>query len=349
MTPPLYAPTVLVVDDEGGNLMLLRQILQAEYRLLFAKDGLRALELARSESPDLILLDVMMPGMTGHEVCRRLKFDPATARIPVIFVTALTDAVDEIAGFEAGAVDYIGKPLSPAIVLARVRTHLSLVRFDELKETRLQIVQRLGLAAEYKDNETGMHVIRMSHYAHLLALAAGMSPASAEDLLNAAPMHDVGKIGIPDTILKKQGRLDPDEWRVMQTHTTIGADIIGRHPRGLLAMAREVALTHHEKWDGTGYPAGLAGEDIPFEGRIVAVVDVFDALTSCRPYKPSWSVPRAVEYLREQRGRHFDPNLVDLFLSRMDEVGAIQARWAEPDPALQDRAEGLPVAAAVSD
>lgn len=346
----LHAPTVLVVDDEGGNLMLLRQILQAEYRLLFAKDGTRALELARSESPDLILLDVMMPGMTGHEVCRRLKFDPETARIPVIFVTALTDAVDEIVGFEAGAVDYIGKPLSPAIVLARVRTHLSLVRVDELKQTRLQIVQRLGLAAEYKDNETGMHVIRMSHYAHLLALAVGMSPTRAEDLLNAAPMHDVGKIGIPDTILKKAGRLDADEWRVMQTHTTIGADIIGRHSRGLLAMAREVALTHHEKWDGTGYPAGLAGEDIPFEGRIVAVVDVFDALTSCRPYKNRWSVPRAAEYLREQRGRHFDPTLVDVFLSKMDQVGPIMARWADhPDPVHREHSARLPVEAILSE
>lgn len=350
MTAPLHAPLILVVDDEGGNLMLLRQILQAEYRLLFAKDGARALELARSQSPDLILLDVMMPGMTGHEVCRRLKFDPTTARIPVIFVTALTDAADEIAGFEAGGVDYIGKPLSPSIVHARVRTHLSLVQLDELKQTRLQIVQRLGIAAEYKDNETGLHVIRMSHYAHLLALAAGMGPVWADDLLNAAPMHDVGKIGIPDTILKKPGRLDPDEWRVMQTHTTIGADIIGEHSGGLLGMARKVALTHHEKWDGTGYPAGLAGEDIPVEGRMVAVVDVFDALTCSRPYKKAWSVERAINYLREQRGHHFDPALVEIFLARMGEVRAIMARWAdgaEPAPTARGTA-GRPVEAAAA-
>jgi putative two-component system response regulator len=326
---PTHAPLILVVDDEGGNLLLLRQILQRDYRLLFAKDGARAIELARSEVPDLILLDVMMPGMTGHEVCRRLKFDPATCRIPVIFVTALTEAIDEIAGFEAGAVDYIGKPLSPAIVLARVRTHLSLVLLDELKQSRLQIVQRLGLAAEYKDNDTGLHVIRMSHYAQLLGLAAGMSPARADDLLNAAPMHDVGKIGIPDRILKKPGALDPAEWEVMKTHTTIGADIIGKHSHGLLAMARDVALTHHEKWDGTGYPVGMSGEAIPFEGRIVAVVDVFDALTSRRPYKSAWSVQQATDYLRDQRGKHFDAALVDLFLSKMDDVGEITGRWAD--------------------
>jgi putative two-component system response regulator len=329
MTAPPYAPLSRAVDDEGGNLMLLRQILQRQYRLLFAKDGERAIELARTQSPDLILLDVMMPGMTGHEVCRRLKGDPTTSRVPVIFVTALTEPADEIAGFEAGAVDYIGKPLSPSIVLARVRAHLSLVRLEELKQTRLQIVQRLGLAAEYKDNETGQHVIRMSHYAHLLGLAAGLGPAGADDLLNAAPMHDVGKIGIPDRILKKAGSLDPDERQVMRTHTTIGADIIGHHAHGLLAMARNVALTHHEKWDGTGYPAGLAGEDIPFEGRIVAVVDVFDALTSKRPYKHAWPVERAVDYLRNERGRHFDPALIDLFLSRMTEVREIMSRWAD--------------------
>ena len=329
MTAPAYAPLILAVDDEGGNLLLLRQILQRQYRLLFAKDGERAIELARTQSPDLILLDVMMPDVTGHEVCRRLKSDPTTSRIPVIFVTALTDAADEIAGFEAGGVDYIGKPLSPPIVLARVRAHLSLVRLEDLKETRLQIVQRLGLAAEYKDNETGLHVIRMSHYAHLLGLAAGLGPARADDLLNASPMHDVGKIGIPDSILKKAGCLDPDERQVMRMHTTIGADIIGHHAHGLLAMARNVALTHHEKWDGTGYPAGLAGEDIPFEGRIVAVVDVFDALTSRRPYKQAWPVERAVDFLRDQRGKQFDAALVDLFLSRMPDVREIMVHWAD--------------------
>ena len=198
MSAPRRAkPLLLLADDEAANLQLLRHILQDDYALLFAKDGARALALAQQERPALILLDVMMPGMSGHDACRRLKAEPLTAAIPVIFVTALNDMRDELSGFEAGAVDYLTKPLSPAIVRARVRTHLSLVRIDELKETRLQIVQRLGLAAEYKDNETGLHVIRMSHYVRLRGVAAGMDAAGADDLLHAAPMHDVGKIGIP--------------------------------------------------------------------------------------------------------------------------------------------------------
>ncbi|MYN11322.1 HD domain-containing phosphohydrolase [Pseudoduganella aquatica] len=329
MNQALSLPLILAVDDEASNLQLLRHILQDHYRLLFAKDAARALELARQETPNLILMDVMMPGMTGYEACRILKADPATAAIPVIFATALNDPDDEVTGFEAGAVDYITKPLSPPIVRARVRTHLSLVRVDELKETRLQIVQRLGLAAEYKDNETGLHVIRMSHYARVLGLAAGLSATAAEDLLHAAPMHDVGKIGIPDRILQKPGALDKEEWAVMQSHATIGADIIGEHAHGMLALARNIALTHHEKWDGSGYPRGLAGLDIPLEGRIVAIADVFDALTSARPYKAPWPVEEAVQYLRQQRGQHFDPELVDLFLARLPEIVEIKERWAE--------------------
>lgn len=322
-------PKLLLVDDEPTNLQVLRQVLQDDYRLFFAKDGDKALELAARECPNLILLDVMMPGMTGYEVCSRLKQSEATAAIPVIFVTALVDVDDEARGFEVGAVDYITKPISPPIVRARVRTHLSLVRVDELKATRLQIVQRLGLAAEYKDNETGLHVIRMSHYSRVLALAAGFSEQAADDLLNAAPMHDVGKIGIPDAILQKNGKLDDAEWQVMRSHAQIGADIIGEHPSGLLQMARSIALTHHEKWDGTGYPNGLKGEDIPLTGRIVAIADVFDALTSVRPYKAAWSVEEALELLRRESGKHFDPQLVELFLGCMPEVLAIKARWAE--------------------
>ena len=328
MNAPLQ-PLILAVDDEANNLQLLRHILQDHYRLLFAKDGARALELARQEVPDLILLDVMMPGMGGHETCRALKADPATSAIPVIFATALSDPEDEVAGFDAGAVDYIAKPLSPPTVRARVRTHLSLVRADELRETRLQIVQRLGLAAEYKDNETGLHVIRMSHYARGLGLAAGLSEAAAEDLLHAAPMHDVGKIGIPDRILQKPAALDKEEWAIMQSHAAIGAHIIGEHPHGMLALARNIALTHHEKWDGSGYPAGLQGLEIPLEGRIVAIADVFDALTSARPYKAAWPVEEAANYLRQQKGRHFDPELVDLFLEKLPEMLAIREKWAE--------------------
>jgi len=329
-------PLILAVDDEASNLQLLRQILQDHYRLLFAKDGARALELANKEKPDLVLLDVMMPGMNGYEVCAALKANPLTAPIPVIFVTALSDTADELEGFEAGAVDYITKPVSPPVVRARARTHLSLVRMEELKASRLAIVQRLGLAAEYKDNETGLHVIRMSHFARILGLAAGMSEQEADDLLHAAPMHDVGKIGIPDRILQKAGPLDPDEWKIMQSHATIGAEIIGEHGDGMLRLAYQIALTHHEKYDGSGYPKGLRGEAIPLTGRIVAIADVFDALTSIRPYKRAWSEEEAVDYLVQQKGKHFDPGLVDLFVAQLPSIRAVRERWAEKPEAVPE-------------
>ena len=326
---PDQRPRLLLVDDEPTNLQVLRHILQADYRLLFATDGERALQVAREQRPDLVLLDIMMPHMDGYAVCCALKADAATASIPVIFITALTDSQDETAGFDVGAVDYITKPVSPPVVRARVRTHLSLVRMDELRETRLQIVQRLGRAAEYKDNETGLHVIRMSHFAQLLALAAGCSPAWAEGLLNAAPMHDVGKIGIPDAVLRKPGPLDADEWATMRRHPEIGAEIIGEHPSGVLQLAREIALAHHEKWDGSGYPRGLAGEAIPLSARIVAIADVFDALTTRRPYKEPWPVQDALDHIAAQAGKHFDPALVALFAPLLPQLLEIRARWAE--------------------
>ena len=322
-------PSILLVDDEPANLHVLKHILQDDYRLLFARDGERALELASNERPHLILLDVMMPGTTGHEVCVRLKAEPQTEAIPVIFVTALSNPEDEALGFELGAVDYISKPVSAPIVRARVRTHLSLVRADVLRQTRLNIVQALGMAAEYKDNETGLHVIRMSHFSRIIALEAGFSAEDAEELLHAAPMHDVGKIGIPDAILQKPGKLDADEWAIMQQHPDIGARIIGEHDASMLQMARRIALGHHEKWDGSGYPAGLAGTDIPVEARIIAIADVFDALTSVRPYKRAWSVDEAVALIREQSGKHFDPHLVNCFLARLDEIIEVRDRWAE--------------------
>ena len=322
-------PRLLLVDDEPTNLQVLRHVLQADYRLLFATDGARALQVAREQLPQLILLDIMMPGMDGYAVCRALKADPATAGIPVIFITALNDSQDETAGFDVGGVDYLTKPVSPPVVRARVRTHLSLVRMEELRETRLQIVQRLGRAAEYKDNETGLHVIRMSHFSQLLALAAGCSPAWAEDLLNAAPMHDVGKIGIPDAVLRKPGPLDADEWATMRRHPEIGAEIIGEHPSGVLQLAREIALAHHEKWDGSGYPRGLAGEAIPLSARIVAIADVFDALTTRRPYKEPWPVQEAMNHIAAQAGKHFDPALVALFAPLLPQLLEIRARWAE--------------------
>jgi putative two-component system response regulator len=326
--------TLLLVDDEATNLQVLRHTLQNDYRLFFAKDGMKALELAKTGKPNLVLLDVMMPGMSGYEVCEFLKRDPATSRIPVIFVTAMAEADDEARGLEAGAVDYISKPFTPSIVQARVRTHLSLVQADELRETRLQIVQRLGLAAEFKDNETGRHVIRMSQYAKVLALACGYSSAYAEEMLHAAPMHDVGKIGIPDAILQKSGALTEAEWVVMRSHAEIGAQIIGEHESGLLYMAHVIALNHHEKWDGTGYPRGLKGKDIPREAQIVAVADVFDALTSPRPYKPVWPVEEALDFLRRESGRHFDPELIEAFMSCLPEVLKIRECWGEPEDSL---------------
>lgn len=322
-------PRLLLVDDEPTNLQVLRHILQADYRLLFATDGERALQVAREQRPDLVLLDIMMPHMDGYAVCCALKADAATASIPVIFITALNDSQDETAGFDVGGVDYLTKPVSPPVVRARVRTHLSLVRMDELRETRLQIVQRLGRAAEYKDNETGMHVIRMSHFSQLLALAAGCSPAWAEDLLNAAPMHDVGKIGIRDAVLRKPGPLDADEWATMRRHPEIGAEIMGEHPSGVLQLAREIALAHHEKWDGSGYPRDLAGEAIPLSARIVAIADVFDALTTRRPYKEPWPVQEAMNHIAAQAGKHFDPALVALFAPLLPQLLEVRARWAE--------------------
>jgi putative two-component system response regulator len=322
-------PKILIVDDAATNLQILRQVLHEDYRLLFALDGEKALKLAQDELPNLILLDVMMPGLTGLETCKLLKANPATQAIPVIFVTALSEASDESAGFEVGAVDYITKPISPSVVRARVKTHLSLVGTDELHRTRLQIIQCLGRAAEYRDNETGLHVIRMSHYSRILALAAGCSKNCAEQLFNAAPMHDIGKIGTPDTVLLKPGKLDEAEWRLMQQHVLMGAEILGEHDSPLLQMARTIALCHHEKYDGSGYPHQIAGEAIPIEARIVAIADVFDALTSVRPYKKAWPVEEAVALLQREKGKHFDPELVDLFIEQLPAVLEIMNLYAE--------------------
>lgn len=322
-------PRILIVDDEPANLKVLRQVLQDSYRLSFARSGADALELIEKEDVDLILLDIMMPDMTGFEVCEKLKATPPTARIPVIFVTALKDTIDEEMGFNLGAVDYITKPIVPAIVRARVKTHLSLVQADVLKETQVDLIQRLGRAAEYKDNETGMHVQRMSHYSYVLALAVGIDEEAANELLLAAQMHDLGKIAIPDNILLKPGRLSDDEFKHMKAHAQIGADILSNPRSQLVALAHSIAITHHEKWDGTGYPKGLKGEEIPLEGRIAAVADVFDALTSERPYKAAWSVEDAVRLLEEESGKHFDPELVRLFKQELPKIIDFKNQFAE--------------------
>lgn len=334
-------PTVLVVDDVPENIDILTGILKDEYRIRAATNGPSAIALAKKAPPDLILLDIMMPGMDGYAVCRELKSDLATCKVPVIFVTAMGEVEDESRGFDVGCVDYLTKPVSPSIVRHRVKTHLALYdqsraletqvqeRTVELDHTRLQVIHRLGRAAEYRDNETGMHVIRMSHYAYAVGVKAGLTREEADLLLNASPMHDVGKIGIPDSILTKPGKLSPEEWVVMRRHSEYGASILGDYPHPLFQASRIIALTHHEKWNGEGYPNGLAGEDIPLFGRIVALADVFDALTSVRPYKDAWTVETALDWIKSQRGQHFDPNLVDVFFSVLPDILEFKDKYAE--------------------
>lgn len=321
--------TLLLVDDEPTNLQVLRHTLQQDYRLVFAKNGATALKLAEKEQPDLILLDIMMPEMSGYEVCQQLKVQESTKYTPIIFITALAESSDEEKGLAMGAVDYITKPFSPSIVRARVRTHLTLVQADEVKETRLQIIRSLGMAAEYRDNETGMHVVRISHHARRLALQMGYSEEAAEELFHAAPMHDVGKIGIPDAILLKPGSFEPDEWAIMKKHTQIGAKIIGQHRSSLLKLAATLSLCHHEKFNGTGYPKGLKGKDIPHQARILSLVDVFDALLSTRPYKQPWPLSDVIALIKKERGEHFDPELVDAFLSDIQAHLDIQEQWSD--------------------
>ncbi len=333
--------SVLIVDDIPENIDILRGVLDETYELKAATSGEVAVRIAQQALPDLILLDIMMPDMDGFRVCGLLKEDPRTSKIPIIFVTALDDQVDESKGFDLGAVDYIAKPVNPDIVRARVKTHLALYdqnrnleelvrnRTIELHETRLEIIRHLGRAAEYKDNETGLHVIRMSKYCQLIAMKSGLSDTEAELIMNAAPMHDVGKIGIPDVILMKKGPLSDEEWIIMRKHPEIGIRIIGEHSSDLLRMARLAALTHHEKFDGTGYPVGLSGEDIPLVGRVTAIGDVFDALTSDRPYKKAWTLDDAVDLIKSEKGKHFDPLLVDAFLESLPEVIEVKANYGD--------------------
>ena len=334
--------TVLLVDDTPENIDVLTGILRDEYKVKAALNAHIALKIAMGEhKPDIILLDVMMPEIDGHEVCRILKKNPETANIPVIFVTAKTEIIDEEVGFELGAVDYITKPVSPPIVKARVKNHLALYdqarhldklvqdRTYELNDTRVEIIRRLGRAAEFKDNETGMHVIRMSWFAKFLAQEIGKDSQWCELLYNAAPMHDIGKIGIPDHVLLKPGKLNDEEWHIMQKHAEYGAEIIGEHTSPLLQLAKEVAIYHHEKWNGSGYPNGISGTDIPLSARIVAIADVFDALTSERPYKKAWSEEDAIELLKSEAGIHFDPDLVPKFIDCLPKVRQIQTKYRD--------------------
>lgn len=335
---------VLIVDDAPEIIDILRRVLAPHYAVRVASSARLALKAAFSATPPaLILLDVNMPEMDGYEVCRQLKANSATHAIPVIFVTARSSTEDEAYGFSIGAADYLVKPISPPVVLARVRTHLSLhsyqrglealvaertadllTRTRELEETRLAVIQRLGRAGEFRDNETGQHLVRLGHYARLLALACDFDEAAAERIMTASILHDIGKIGIPDHILLKPDRLTADEFAVIKTHCRIGAEIIGEHASTLLQLARTIALTHHEKWNGEGYPEGLSGEDIPLAGRITALADTFDALTSRRPYKEAWTVDAALEWIGSQSGQAFDPQLTERFIALRPEIEAVR-------------------------
>lgn len=329
-------PAILVVDDEPANLALLRQILSPDYTLVFARCGEEALAAAAKHHPALILLDIQMPDMDGYTVCRRLKGQAQTEHIPVIFVTDLAEIGDETAGFVAGGVDYIVKPVSPPIVRARVRTHLSLVSVRQLEKSYHDAIYMLGEASEFKDAETGAHIWRMAGYSCALAGACGWDAAACEQMKLAAPLHDIGKLGIPDAILNKPGRLDAGERIVMQAHTVIGYKILSESTGPILQMAASIALHHHEKWDGSGYPNGVAGEAIPEMARIVAIADVFDALSMTRSYKDGWPLDRVMSTLTESAGSHFDPRLVGHFTRILPEILAIRDRWNTGTPD-QDR------------
>jgi len=366
MTNPLdftQRQTVLVVDDMPENLQLMNALLKEQYRTRIANSGERALKAAvQDPRPDLILLDIMMPEMDGYEVCRRLKADEATRDIPVIFLTAMAEAEDEQMGFDVGCVDYITKPISPPIVLARVRTHLTLSaaasflkdqahyleqevrrRTHEVQVVQDVTIMAMASLAETRDNETGNHIRRTQNY--VLALANRLlehprftryfAASSAEMLYKSAPLHDIGKVGIPDHILLKRAKLTPEEFETMKTHTTLGRDAIAAAEKLIgiedtfLRLAREIAYSHQEKWDGSGYPEALAGDAIPVSARLMALADVYDALISARVYKPAWTHEQAVELIREGRGRHFDPDVVDAFLEIHEEFRAIARKFTD--------------------
>lgn len=336
---------ILVVDDEPRNLRLMLRTLHDRYNVAFVTSGKEALEVVEKMAPDLILMDIMMPGMDGYETCRQLKSNPSTAKIPVIFVSAMGEEEDESQGFEVGGVDYITKPISKPIVRARVATHLALYnqqrecenkileRTAELEASRRSAVYMLAEAGDYNDSDTGVHIWRMACYSSAIAKASGWEPEKVNMLDLAASMHDTGKIGIPDAILKKPAKLNSEEWKLMKAHSNIGYRILSKSEAPLFQMAAEIALFHHEKWDGTGYPRGLTGTAIPQSARIVAIADVFDALTMKRPYKEAWPVEQALDEIRKCAGNHFDPDLAALFLEINPEIMALKEKWAQREKA----------------
>ncbi len=350
---------IFVIDDEPVNLKLITKILanQGYPEPVLIQDPREVLGRYRESRPDLILLDINMPHLDGYQVMAQLHELNDPLLPPIVVLTAQHSRDYLLQALDAGARDFITKPFDRAELLMRVSNLLNAhlnhrivydqrdvleelvrARTDKLNQTRLLVVQRLGRAAEYRDNETGLHIIRMSQSSTLLARSMGWSEADSELMLHASPMHDVGKIGIPDAILLKPGKLDPHEWEIMKTHATIGADILENDDFSLLRLAREIALNHHEKWDGSGYPHGLAGDAIPQSGRIVAVADVFDALTSSRPYKSAWSVEDSVAYVMDNVGKHFDPEVVLHFQQCLPEILAIREHYKEPETGLASAA-----------
>ena len=342
---------IMAIDDEPVNLKLLDRMLrmQGYENLVLVEDPRRVTSLYQDIRPDLILLDLNMPHLDGFQVLEQLKALGDPLLPPVVILTAQHGREHLLKALSAGARDYLTKPFDQAELQMRVRNLLDVhlahrflhdhattldamvqAQTHELRRTRLDVIQRLGKAAEYRDEETGNHILRMSHVCALLARALDWSKGECDLILNASPMHDIGKIGIPDAILLKPGKFDPAEWAIMKTHATIGARLLEGDDSDLMRMAREIALTHHEKWDGSGYPNGLAGEAIPLAARIAAIADVFDALTSERPYKKPWTVEAAVALVQNQRGLHFDPDVVAVFMEQLPQILDIQQRYADP-------------------
>lgn len=346
----LQEQSIFVVDDELVNLKLLEKTLRsAGYtNLVLISDPHQVLPAYQEHNPSLILLDLNMPGFDGYQVMEQLGNLNDPMLPPIVILTAQNQQEYLLRALEAGARDFVSKPFDRRELLMRVRNfldahlahrlvhdqknHLEMLvekRTQELQETRLEIIRRLGHAAEYRDEETGNHIIRMSKMCALLAGKAGWSKEQCDLILQASPMHDIGKIGIPDAILLKPGKLDPQEWQTMKAHAEIGGRLLEGSDNELMVMAREIAINHHEKWDGSGYPSGLEGENIPLSGRIAALADVFDALTSARPYKKAWPIADAVRLIRESRGKHFDPELVDLFLDDVDSFAKIKNTYQD--------------------
>ena len=349
---------VLVVDDEDLNIRLIEALLKPQgYEVILARDGEDALRKVAEMPPDIILLDIMMPKMNGFEVAERLRANPETRIIPIVMVTALQDVEDRVRALEVGADDFLTKPVDRMELRARVRSLLKVKAYNDhmrnyqqeleaevqrrteelqhayakVHKASLETIHRLSRAAEYKDEDTGAHILRMSHYSSILARRLGLNENTVERILYAAPMHDVGKIGIPDVILLKLGRLTPEEWEIMKRHAEIGGKILEGSEEGFIRLAEVIARSHHEKWDGTGYPKGLKGESIPLAGRIVAIADVFDALLSKRPYKEPFTLEKTLAIIKEGRGAHFDPLVVDSFMDVLDQVLDIREKYKDEE------------------